>query len=248
MATVVSQFENVLSQLQQQAAPVSAPVVPRPVPAMSKSQTVVTTQKTYKFFQQNKGIVILALLLIVAIVIWGVRAYLLKKAKAKEEEGAEGEEGAEEEFSSFFKDKKPEAAQPSPSAPPLSAPPPQPVRAAIQSMPPRAFVQPSGQPVVPTSAPQQPVPRPQPAQQPFDAVIKLDSSSAIPVAGAPAGGKKQESDERPGAKRGEKESAIPGSDVGGTPKPPPENTAPGGGPPGGGPPAAAAADPQFTPL
>lgn len=241
MATVVSQFENVLSQLQQQAAPVAAPVVPRPVPAMSKSQTVVTTQKTYKFFQQNKGIVILALLLIVAIVIWGVRAYLLKKAKAKEEENSD--EGTDEEFASFFKDKKPEAAQSSPSASPLGAAPPQPVRAAIQSMPPRAFVQPSGQPVVPTSAPQQPVPRPQPAQQPFDAVIKLDNSSAIPVAGAPAGGKKQESDERPGAKRGEKESAIPGSDVGGTPKPPPGNTAPGGGPP-----AAAAADPQFTPL
>jgi len=240
MATVVSQFENVLSQLQQQAVPVSAPL--RPVPAMSKSHTVLTTQKTYKFFQEKKGIIILALLLIVAVVIWGVRAYLLKKAKMKEEESSED---AEEEFSSFFKDKKPLAA-------PTLAAPPGPVRAALSVQHP--VQQPSQPPVQQPSQPAHPPPRPAqympppsmqgpPAAraQPFDAVIKLDSASEMPLAGSTD--KKMtsaESEERPGGgKRGEKESAIPGSDVGGTPKPPPGNTAPGGGPP---------SDPQFTAL
>ena len=80
--------------------------------------------------------------------------------------------------------------------------------------------------------------------QPFDAVIKLDSSSTIPIgAGVAAKPMAAESEERPGSKRGEKESAIPGSDVGGTPKPPPSQTAHGGGPA-----AASGKDPQFSPL
>ena len=236
MATVVSQFENVLSQLQHQAAPV-APMPPRPVPAMSKSHTVVTTQKTLKFFQQNKSIIILAALLIVAIVIWGVRAYLLKKAKAKEEETTD--ENADEEFSSFFKDKPSAPMAPRPAAP-LAAPPPTAFRAALSQQQPSAA--PSG-PVVqqPSQVPLPPRPLPPapPQQQPFDAVIKLDSSSAIPVVAAPQAKKiAAESEERPGSKRGEKEAAIPGSDVGGTPKPPPGQSAPGGSP----------ADPQFTAL
>jgi hypothetical protein len=258
MATVVSQFENVLSQLQQQASPVAV-APPRPVPAMSKSQTVVTTQKTVKFFQQNKGIIILAVLLVVAIVIWGVRAYLLKKAKAKEAESSEeGEEGADEEFATFFKDKKPSPMSSGPSAPSPATPAPvaprPPMGPTQVPLPPRTFVTPAapGQQVqaAPPSRPVQPAAAPPPQQQPFDAVIKLDSSSSIPI-GTGVAAKPMaagESEERPGGKRGEKESAIPGSDVGGTPKPPPSHTAHGGGPAAGPPPTAAAADPQFTPL